>query len=132
MSDSNETLVPVMNSSSEKKELRADCRDFDIRFRLSLALPQVLGKWRVEYAVKTTSTCFDMDFRQEGSLFKVYETKEPAAPERVGLDIKYGSVGTLASTAKPGYYQASFSTSEFQCRQARNAFDHTLCTIQFL
>ncbi|XP_043241217.1 apolipoprotein D-like [Amphibalanus amphitrite] len=72
---------------------------------------QILGKWRVEYAVKTTSTCFDMDFRKEGSQLMVYETKEPAAPEKLSLDVKYGSVGTLASTAQAGYYQASFSTS---------------------
>ena len=67
-----------------------------------------------------------MEFRQEGGVFKVYETKEPAAPERVGLDIKYGSVGTLATTAKQGYYQASYSTSECpgSCRRYPTDIDN--------
>ena len=73
----------------------------------------------MEYGVRTTSTCFDMEFRQEGSVLRVYETKEPAAPEKAGLDFKYGSVGTLATTPTPGYYQASYSTSESSATSGR-------------
>jgi len=77
---------------------------------------RILGRWQVQYAVRTTSTCVEFDFRQEDGTFRVYETKEPAAPRKVGLAVKYGSVGTLASTAEDGYYQASYSTSTISGR----------------
>ncbi|XP_037071800.1 apolipoprotein D-like [Pollicipes pollicipes] len=77
---------------------------------------RVLGMWKVEWAVKTTSSCMEFEFKEEGDAFKVYEFKELSASEKAGVEIKYGSVGTLTRTGTPGFYKASYSTSKISGR----------------
>ncbi|XP_037077821.1 apolipoprotein D-like [Pollicipes pollicipes] len=77
---------------------------------------RVLGMWKVEWAVKTTSSCMEFEFKEEGDTFKVYEFKELSASEKAGVEIKYGSVGTLTRTGTPGFYKASYSTSKISGR----------------